>query len=130
MIYDKEPIQVLWDIVKDLRNNIPIYKEIMHEEPEDTPDSYLLLVSQISDITQVYGDGQSIIRNADCDIHLVTKGYADDTTDLHNVNKKLVRKHLKKQGIDFQEFNLGYNDSLQATEHTFSLGVEYIGEED
>ena len=126
-VYNKEPIQVLWDMVKDLKKKIPIYKEIMHEDENDIPASYILLRSQISDTTKSYGDGKSLIRNADCDIILITKGYADDTTDLHNVNKKLVRQHLKSQEINFNEANLGYNDAIQSTEHNFSLGVEYIG---
>ena len=126
-VYNKEPIQVLWDIIKDLKKKIPIYKEIMHEDENDIPASYILLRSQISDTTKSFGDGKSLIRNADCDIILITKGYADDTTDLHNVNKKLIRQHLKSQEINFNEANLGYNDAIQSTEHNFSLGVEYIG---
>ena len=130
MIYtDKEPIQILWDMTKTLytTNKIPIFKEIMHEETEDTPDSYILLRSQITDTTRQFGDGKSLIRSADCDIILVTKGYADDTTDLHNINKKIIRNHLNGQGINFDEFNLGYDRELQSTQHTFSLGVDYIG---
>lgn len=127
MIYNKEPILVLWDMVKDLRSSIPIYKEIMHEEENDIPDSYILLKSQISDTNKVFGDGSSKIRSADCDIILVSKGYAEDTTDLHNVNKAAIRQHLKNQEINFSETNLGYNESDQSTEHTFSLEIEYIG---
>ena len=128
MVYNKEPIQVLWDMVKDLKKKIPdIYKESMHEDENNVPASYILLRSQISDDTETYGDGKSLIRSADCDIILVSKGYADDTTDLHNVNKKLIREHLKKQEINFQEFNLGYDEGQKSTQHTFTLGVEYIG---
>lgn len=126
-VYNKEPIQVLWDMVKDLRNQIRIFKENMHEDVNSIPDSYILLRSQVSDTTKTYGDGKSLIRSADCDIILVSKGYADDTPDLHNVNKKLIREHLKSQDINFSEANLGYNEAIQSTEHNFSLGVEYIG---
>jgi hypothetical protein len=128
MIYiGKEPIQILWDMVKDLRTQIPIYKEIMHEDDNDIPASYILLRSQMSDTTENFGDGKSLIRSADCDIILVSKGYADDTTDLHNKNKKLIRQQLKDKEISFDEFNLGYDDGLKSTQHTFSLGVNYIG---
>lgn len=127
MVYNKEPIDVLWDIMKDLFDTIPIYKEDMYEEPDDTPSSYVVLRSQVSDSTSLYGDGIIQIRSSDCDIILVSKGYADDTTDLHNVNKRLIRQHLKSQNISFDEYNLGYSDSLKSTQHTFSLAVEYIG---
>lgn len=127
IIYNKEPILVLWDIVKDLRLSIPIYKEVMHEEENDIPDSYILLRSQISDTNKVFGDGSSKIRSADCDIILISKGYADDTTDLHNINKSTIRQHLKNKEINFVETNLGYNDTIQSTEHNFSLEIDYIG---
>ena len=126
-VYNKEPIQVLWDLVKELKSQIPIYKEIMHEEENDIPLSYILLRSQVSDTIKTYGDGKCLIRSADCDIILVSKGYADDTTDLHNKNKKIIRELLKSKEINFSESNLGYNEAIQSTEHNFSLGVDYIG---
>lgn len=127
MIYNNEPIQVLWDITKDLFDDIPIYKEVMHADENSIPDSYILLRSQLSDSNQVFGDGKGLIRAADCDIILVSKGYADDTTDLHNINKKRIREHLKQQDVNFQEFNLGYNKDDNNTQHTFSLEIDYIG---
>ena len=131
MIYiGKDPQQILWDMVKDLRTQIPIYKETMREEPKDTPNSYILLRSEITDTDELKGDGKTLTRYADCDIILVSKGYADDTTDLHNINKALIKKHLQSQDLAFQGFNLGYDDALKSTQYTFSLGVEYIGEED
>lgn len=134
MVYNEEPIDALWDMTRYLMFNqdgtlktdgIPIYKETMSEEAEDTPDSYILLRSQISDSTSTYGDGKSLIRSADCDIILVSKGYAEDTSDLHNVNKKLIRQYLKDQEVPFQEFNLGYDESLNSTQHTFTTTVYY-----
>lgn len=134
-IYNKEPISVLTDYTKGLLydknghrliDGIPIYKEIMHEEEEDVPQSYILLRSQLSDTVNNYGDGDALVRTADCDIILVTKGFADDSTDLHNVNKNKIRQHLKSLGVNFQEFNLGYEDSIKSTQHTFSLVVNYI----
>ncbi len=127
MIYQKDPIQVLWDMTKSLSKEIKIYKESMHEDPNSVPDSYILLRSQLSDDTLIFGDGKSQVRSADCDIILVTKGYADDTTDLHNINKKKIENHLKEQGVNFQQFNLGYDENNNNTTHTFSLEVDYIG---
>ncbi|MBR5223816.1 MAG: hypothetical protein IKV81_06610 [Clostridia bacterium] len=125
-IYNVEPMQALVDMTKGLFTEIPIYKESMHEDVNDIPDSYILLRSQITDTTESYGDGKSVVRSADCDIMLVSKGYADDTDDLHNINKRKIREHLKAQGINFDEVNLGYNDSLKSTQHTFSVEVKYV----
>lgn len=126
---NEEPIQILWNLTKDLYFNegIEIFKESMHEEVEDVPNSYILLRSQLSDSPEKFGDGKSILRSSDCDIILVSKGYAEDSTDLHNINKKKIRELLKNQNISFQEFNLGYDDNLKSTQHTFRIEVEYIG---
>ena len=120
-----DPMQVLWNMTKGLYDEIPIYKEIMHEDKNSIPKSYIVLRSQVTDSTELYGDGDSVIRNADCDIMLVSKGYADDTTDLHNVNKKKIRNHLRTQGVNFTETNLGYDANSNSTQHTFSVEVRY-----
>ena len=135
-VFNKEPIDVLWSLVRDLyfdRNNkprkdgIPIYKENMHEETADVPNSYILLRSQVTDTPHAYGDGKTLVRSADCDIILVSKGYADDSKDLHNINKQKIREQLKSKEINFDEVNLGFNDATNSTEHTFTLEVNYIG---
>ena len=107
-IFNKEPIDVLWDLVRDLyfdkankprKDAIPIYKETMHEDADKVPSSYILLRSQVVDTPHSFGDGNTIIRSSDCDIILISKGYADDSTDLHNKNKKCKRKyvHIRKK---------------------------------
>lgn len=125
IIYNKEPILILWDLLKSLDSDIPVYKEIMNEEEEDVPESYILLRSQITDVPSVFGNGTTKIRQADCDVMLISKGYAENTTDLHNVNKLKIRNKLKSEEVNFQEYNLGYIDSMKSTQHTFSLKVAY-----
>lgn len=117
-------MEVLTNMTKGLLSQIPIYKDVMAEDGDSVPDSYILLRS-VTDSTEQYGDGDSVIRSADCDIMLISKGYADDTTDLHNVNKQKIRNHLRTQGVNFTETNLGYNDDLKSTQHTFSVEVRY-----
>lgn len=135
-IFNKEPIDVLYELVKDLyfdKNNKPkkdgikIFKETMHEEDADVPESYILLRSQVTDTPHTFGDGTTLIRSADCDIILISKGYADTKNDLHNVNKRKIREQLKNKEIAFDEVNLGFNDATNSTEHTFSIEVNYIG---
>lgn len=135
MVYNKEPIKVLWDITKrlmfgannrELTDGITIYRETMQEAEKNVPESYILLRSQVVDDPRVYGDGKTLIRSASCDIILVTKGYGDDSTDLHNTNKTKIRNHLKNQDISFTEVNVGYDRDRGTTEHTFTLEVKYI----
>ncbi len=125
-IYDKEPIQVLWEIFRELTlDELPVFKEVMTRKVP--PDSYLLLRSQMSDTNEIFGDGEGIVRNSDNDAILVTKGFAEDTTDLHNVNKKKIFDLLKRKGIPYQTYNLGYDDTLKSTQQTFTIEVEYYG---
>lgn len=124
---DREPILILVDIVKDLIVDIPIYKEVMDEDANSTPKSYIVLKSDIVDSGSVYGDGQTQVRESDCDIVLVSKGYANDTTDLHNVNLRKIKTHLKEKGIKYYGTNLGYDKTLLSTQYTFSVTVRYYG---
>ena len=64
-IFNKEPIDVLWDLVRDLcfdkankliKDAIPIYKETMHEKSAGVPASYILLRSQVTDTPYSYVD--------------------------------------------------------------------------
>lgn len=126
MIYNEEPILVMWDFVKCLANDIEIYKEIMAEDEDSTPNSYLLLRSQVNDNPSQFGDGLTQIRRADCDFILCTKGTASNSTDLHNINKQKITDKLNEKGFAFSSYNLGYIDSLKSTQHTWSGTINYI----
>lgn len=121
----QDPIQKLYDIVKPLANEIEIYKEVMTEDENSTPDSYILLKSDMTNTGRVYGDGRAILRASDCDIVLVSKGTADVSTDLHNVNKKKVMSLLDDLEIDYIGVNLGYDDALKSTQYTWTVTVIY-----
>lgn len=120
-----EVMEVLVAMVKGLSRQIRVFKEIVNVDEDSVPNSYILLRSQITDSADNYGDGKGILRVADCDIMLVSKGYADKTTDLHNVNKKKLRNHLRNQDVEFTETNLGYDENTKSTQHTFSVKVKY-----
>lgn len=126
MIYDKEPILVLWDAVKSLKDDIPIYKESIMDEDEDSiPTSYLLLRSDVTNTPHIFGDGVTKIRRADCDLILVTKGVATNTTDLHNVNRVKVTEALEAAGLPYNAFNLGYDDTIKSTQYSWSVVIYY-----
>lgn len=120
-----EVLEVLVAMVKGLSRQIRIFKEIVNVDKNSVPDSYILLRSQVTDSADNYGDGKGILRVADCDIMLISKGFADKTTDLHNVNKKKLRNHLRNQDVEFIETNLGYDENTKSTQHTFSVKVKY-----
>lgn len=121
----QDPIQQLYNIVKPLANEIEIYKEVMTEDDDSTPDSYLLLKSDMTNTGRVYGDGRAMLRASDCDIVLVSKGTADVSTDLHNVNKKKVMQLLDREEIDYIGVNLGYDDTIKSTQYAWTVTVIY-----
>ena len=125
MVYNKEPILVLWDIVKSLSPEIPIYKETMDEDADSVPESYLLLRSDVTNTPFLFGDGKTKVRRADCDLILVTKGIATNTTDLHNVNRVKITQALETAEIKYDGFNLGYDDAIKSTQYTWSVVVHY-----
>lgn len=125
IIYNKAPIDVLWDVVKDLADTIPIYKEGMDEDENSTPDSYLILRSDVSSGVELYGDGSAQIRRSDCDLILISKGKATKSTDTHNVNKASIAQALENADIPYDGYNLGYDETLKSTEYTFSVTIYY-----
>lgn len=117
--------QMLYNIVKPLASEIEIYKEVMTEDENSTPDSYILLKSDMTNTGRVYGDGRAILRSSDCDIVLVSKGTADVSTDLHNVNKSKIEDLLDDLDIDYIGVNLGYDDTIKSTQYTWTVNLIY-----
>lgn len=124
-IYNKAPIDALWDVTKHLAGEMAIYREGMNEDEDGTPESYLILRSDISTGAELFGDGKAQIRRSDCDLILVSKGMATNTTDLHNINKAKVAQALELAGLPYNGYNLGYDAVLKSTEYTFSVTIYY-----
>lgn len=125
MIYDKEPIEVIWDLVKPLLGEIEVYKRAMDEDEDSIPDSYILLRSDVTDTPKIFGDGRTLIRSSDCDIILVTKGVNANSNDLHNINKTKVDAVLDSAGINYASYDLGYDDKSKSTQHTWNVTITY-----
>jgi hypothetical protein len=125
MIYNKEPMQVLWDAVKSLAGEIEIYKEVMTEDENSTPESFVLLRVDITNSPLVYGDGAVNIRRCVCDLILVTKGTATASDSLHNINKAKVTAALDAAGLAYTGYNLGYDPAMNCTQYTWSVIINY-----
>lgn len=124
-IYNKEPILVLWDIVKTL-TTIPIYKEVMTEDENSIPNSYILLRSGIIDNDKTFGDGKTLVRKSECDIILISKGSHPNTTDLHNVNIGLIKSRLKALDVPYKLVNVGFNSPTNTTTTTLTVEICYM----
>lgn len=127
MIYNKEPMQVLWDLVGILEcNSLKVYKNSENEDLDSTPDSYIILRDDVANSPAKHGDGGVLTRISDCDITLVSKGTSTNSKSLHNVNLKKIKERLESCGVDYYGANLGYNKELKATQYVFSIEIETV----
>lgn len=125
IVYNKEPPAVLWDTLKSLAGEIPIYREIMDEDEDSVPQSYVLIRTDVTNVTGRFGDGLPQTRRSACDIVVVTKGRAGNSTDLHSRNVAKVRRVIEKEGLPHSGYNLGYDTAIKSTEYAFSATIYY-----
>lgn len=124
MIYNQEPMQVLWSWLKDLNSkDLKIFKEAMPDDTNSVPDSYVILRSEITNNPEKHGDGETLLRGADCDIVLISKGTATDSKCLHNVNKKKIEKKLKEFVASYYGTNLGYDKESKVTQYAWTTRI-------
>jgi hypothetical protein len=126
MIYGKEPKQVLYEALQSLEATIPIYKEGMDEDENSTPESYLLLKSDVTNTTALFGDGHTEVRTSECDVLLVTKGVNGNTTSLHWLNAAKVTVALDTAGITYKGYSLGYDSTLKNSQYSWSMNIDYV----
>ena len=121
-----KPIDIIYSYVKELATEIEIYKYAMNEDENSTPNSYLLLRPDVTNNTSTFGNGTSKVRQASCDLILISKGY--ETSDsTHRTNIKKIQDLLDSKGIAYSGYDLGYNNNLKSCQYTFSLMVYYNG---
>jgi len=126
-IFNVEPAEALWELVQPLSGEIPVYKEVMDEDENSVPESYLLLRTDVGtgDEASVYGDGIAQLRQTECEITLISKSKGANTDDIHNRNKEKVKALLSESGVTFYGVNLGYNDALKSSQYTWSVIIVY-----
>lgn len=126
-IFNVPPAEALWSLVSSLADKIPVYKEVMDEDENSVPESYLLLRTDVGtgDSGSIYGDGEAHLRQTECDIVLVSKSKGANTDDIHNQNKAKVKKLLQVSGVTFYGTNLGYDETLKSSRYTWSVRIVY-----
>ncbi len=126
-IFNVPPAEALWTLVKPLAEEIPIYKEVMDEDENSVPESYLLLRTDVGtgDSGSVYGDGHAYLRQTECDIVLVSKSKGANSNDIHNQNKAKVKALLNDSGVVYYGTNLGYDETLKSSQYAWSVRVIY-----
>ena len=126
MIYNKEPMQVIVDALKDIAKDISIYKEQLNDDLNSIPSSYVVIKTDLTDSPLLYGDGKAVVRTSDCDIYLTSKGLANRQNSLHNKNIKKIVGALKNNELSYTKSNLGYDKTNDSTTMVFSVEINYI----
>lgn len=122
-IYDTaDTMAILWELFKDI--GIPVYKQAMDEDKNSTPQTYIVIRSDITDGASVFGDGEPQLRNSNCDIILVAQS-AGRSDSAFEVNCAKIKGLLDGAKLSYTGYNLGYNDSLKASEYSWSVNILY-----
>ena len=129
-VYNQSSSGALWELVKPLlayKDELPIYKEVMDEDKNSVPPSYLLIRRDITDTGKIFGDGTVQYRESECDLILVSHSKGKTLGDLHEQNIERVKAVLDAAGIDYEGHNLGYDDTQKRSEYAWSLRLIYGG---
>ena len=125
-IFDtQDAMTALWQIVAPLAQEIPIYKQVMDEDENSVPESYLIIRTDIYDDAEVYGDGHTELRKNGGDIILVSKSTGTRSDDIHTLNRVKVKKLLDEADMAYTGINLGYDSALKQSEYTWSVTLIY-----
>ena len=127
MIYESQAIDVLCDYLKNQFDPNIIFREIMDQDENSTPFSYILLRAELNDTPAIFGDGITNSRVADCDIILVTKGRVVNQDSIHVKNKEKIKDCLKQNKVAYSIVDLGYDINEKNTQTTFSTRINYYG---
>ena len=121
-----DAMTALWDFLKPLSAEIPVYKQVMDEAEENVPQSYLLIRADISNSGAVYGDGRALIRRDTADILLVSRATGARSDDIHSVNIRKVKAFLDAAGdASYTGYDLGYNATLKEAQYSWTLEFLY-----
>ena len=125
-IFDtQDAMTALWQVVAPLAQEIPIYKQVMDEDENSVPESYLLIRSDIVDNGDIYGDGHAELRKNEADIILISKSTGARSDDIHNVNRAKVQKFLNDADMTYTGNNLGYDSTLKQSQYSWSVTFDY-----
>ena len=116
-IFDtNDAMAALWELVSPISEKIPVYREIMDEDENSVPQSYLLIREGITDSPRLYGDGQAMRRMNNATLILVSNSTGSRSNDVHNKNRAIVKELLDKEGVSYTGYNHGYNETLKQSE--------------
>lgn len=121
-IYDTtDPMTILWELFKDL--GIPVYKNI--NDVSDDDNICVVIRSDVTNNAGVYGDGHVLTRRSACDVNLLARTKSPHADSDFAVNCKKISDILDAEEINYSKYDLGYNDSLKASEYNWSMTINY-----
>ena len=118
----KDYTQMVYEIIKPLALRDPpikIYRNVVDEDYDSTPDDFIVFKSGISNNPHLFGDGKTLLRRCSCDITVNEKGTGNNTNSGYLVS--LVEGLLQEQGISYTRIDLGYIESMDSMQTTFDF---------
>lgn len=100
---------MLWNLFKHLKNQAPIYKDVMDEQESKIPQAYVVLEEDVYDENLVAGDGTSLVRQNSYNIRIHARTISKAKTIV-----KAYRQVLLEKGMHFDQFG-----------PTFDPGTDY-----
>ena len=82
------------------------------------PANYILLRWDISNNTQIFGDGKTLERYSDCDIILTCDGAYSQLIESSELK---IEKILNDNEIIYRKFSLGFIKDLNKTQVTYAV---------
>lgn len=121
----KDAMSALWELVAPISDKIPVYREIMDEDKNSVPKSYLLIREGITDSPRIYGDGAVKKRLNSATLILISSSTGSRSDDIHNTNRAMIKDLLDKEEVAYTGYNLGYNETLKQSEYSWSVSFIY-----
>lgn len=122
-IRQTEAERFLWETIGQplLAQEIRVFLGVMNEDP--TPEDYVLLRYDVTDVAREFGDGSAQIRASDCDIIVVGNNTINDNWVVENAWE--VQKILDGLEINYQTIDNGFDERTNTSSITITLNHQY-----
>lgn len=113
--------RLLWELVKPLRKQVPIYINTVPEDENSQPDNFILLRPDIVNNTSVWGDGVSLMRKSECDIIISEAGSGNSEHSGEIVAE--VERLLSEKEIPYKKYSAGAVLRSNTVETTITVNL-------
>lgn len=111
--------QILYDILKPLKDDIPLYLNTCPEDEDSQPEDFIVYRTNIVNSTKVYGDGISLIRSCECDI--IVNEYGTGNYPNSGEFERRVEQLLIDKNISYAKYRPGVEQKSNSVQTNFTF---------